>query len=236
MRQLRPFWRYYGGKWLAALKYPPPAYDTIVEPFAGAAGYSLRYFQRKVVLVERYEIVAGIWHYLIHVKSSEIRRIPSVDNVNDLPSWVPEPARHLVGFYMNEGTVSPKVSLSSGAKKLRASGRTCVGWYEEAKNRIAEQVDHIRHWRVIHGDYTKSPNIEATWFVDPPYSSKAGSAYVYNQLDRDSLGDWCLERDGQLIVCESLGADWLPFQPLMKMKPGPNNRIGGSQEAVLILG
>jgi hypothetical protein len=32
---LRPFWRYYGGKWRAAPRYPAPRYDTIIEPFAG---------------------------------------------------------------------------------------------------------------------------------------------------------------------------------------------------------
>jgi hypothetical protein len=34
---LRPFWRYYGGKWRAAPRYPRPTHDTIIEPFAGAA-------------------------------------------------------------------------------------------------------------------------------------------------------------------------------------------------------
>ena len=41
--RLRPFFCYYGGKWRAAPKYPPPEHDTIVEPFAGAAGYATRY-------------------------------------------------------------------------------------------------------------------------------------------------------------------------------------------------
>ena len=39
---LKPFWRYYGGKYRAAPAYPPPRLGTIVEPFAGSAGYSLR--------------------------------------------------------------------------------------------------------------------------------------------------------------------------------------------------
>jgi len=43
MSGLRPFWRYYGGKWRAAPSYPSPRCETIIEPFAGAAGYSLRY-------------------------------------------------------------------------------------------------------------------------------------------------------------------------------------------------
>jgi hypothetical protein len=35
----------------------------MVEPFAGAAGYSLRYPERDVILVERYAVVAEMWRY-----------------------------------------------------------------------------------------------------------------------------------------------------------------------------
>ena len=35
---LRPFFGYYGGKWRDAVKhYPEPAFETIIEPFAGSA-------------------------------------------------------------------------------------------------------------------------------------------------------------------------------------------------------
>ena len=51
--QLRPFFGYYGGKWRDALKhYPEPDHETIVEPFAGSAGFSLRYAHRKIILCE----------------------------------------------------------------------------------------------------------------------------------------------------------------------------------------
>ena len=82
---LKPFWQYYGGKWRAAPRYPAPRFDTIVEPFAGAAGYSCRYPDRKVVLVDKYPVIAGMWRYLIRVSAAEVRRIPEVDSVNDLP-------------------------------------------------------------------------------------------------------------------------------------------------------
>ena len=55
---LRPFIRYYGGKWRAAPLYPAPMHSTIIEPFAGAAGYSMRYPDRDVILVERYPVIA----------------------------------------------------------------------------------------------------------------------------------------------------------------------------------
>jgi hypothetical protein len=56
------------------------------------------------------------------------------------------------------------------------------------------------------------PDIEATWFVDPPYNNRAGSYYIENSIDYVALGTWCHERRGQAIVCENEGADWLPFR------------------------
>lgn len=47
-----------------------------------------------------------------------------------------------------------------------------------------------------------------------------GKLYVENQIDYEHLGNWCKElaNDGnQLIVCENMGADWLPFQPLVEL-------------------
>ncbi len=59
---LRPFFGYYGGKWRDAIKhYPEPQHDTIVEPFAGSAGYSLRYANRKVILCEIDPVLASVW-------------------------------------------------------------------------------------------------------------------------------------------------------------------------------
>jgi 16S rRNA G966 N2-methylase RsmD len=55
-------------------------------------------------------------------------------------------------------------------------------------------------------------NVEATWFIDPPYQ-KAGKYYTgHNKMDFEKLGEWCKSRKGQVIVCENQGADWLPFR------------------------
>ena len=32
--------------------------------------------------------------------------------------------------------------------------------------------------------------------------------------DFHTLGRWCQERRGQVMVCESQGASWLPFEPI----------------------
>lgn len=148
---LRPFWRYYGGKWRAAKSgaYPQPLYDTIIEPFAGAAGYSLVYgADRPVILVEKYPTIAAIWRWLIGADPQEIRAIPEVDSVDDLPEWVPQAARWLIGFTMNSAASTPRKTLSAGRRMLRAKHRQFEGWTAAMRERVAEQVPFIRTWRV----------------------------------------------------------------------------------------
>jgi hypothetical protein len=231
-----PFFGYYGGKFRAAPHYPAPAHRTIIEPFAGSAGYALRYHERQVILVERFDVLAEMWRYLIDVSEAELLRIPAVDSVDDLPSWVPAGGRSLVGFSMNGAPTAPRKTLSAGCRKLREMGRKFQGWTEARKERTAASLRFIRHWQIIDGDYTAAPDIEATWFVDPPYSV-AGSYYIHRDVDYASLGAWCRVRSGQVIVCENEGATWLPFRPFMLAKASSANpKTGGrtlvSREAI----
>jgi hypothetical protein len=106
--KLKPFWRYYGGKWRAAPSYPTPVHSTIIEPFAGAAGYALHYPERDVVLVDCYRVVTEIWRWLIGATPDEVRALPLADSVDDLPAWSPLGARYLIGFAMNAATSSPR--------------------------------------------------------------------------------------------------------------------------------
>ena len=222
---LRPFWRYYGGKWMSAPRYPAPRYSTIIEPFAGAAGYSLRHYRRNVVLVERYPVIAEIWRYLIASPAGDIRAIPCVDHVEELPDGTPQAAKWLVGMCLSSATIRPKLALSAGMKERREAGKETEGWSEGQRARVAAQVDLIRHWRVIEGDYSLAPPLEATWFIDPPYVNK-GRHYVHGSagIDFAELSRWCRARAGQVIVCEAEGADWLPFRPLWKRRVSPMSR------------
>lgn len=216
---LRPFFGYYGGKWRDAPRhYPPPAHGTIVEPFAGSAGYSLRYPNRNVILVERDEIIASIWRYLIKVREREILRIPDVSpygSVDDLKCC--QEARLLVGFWLNRGVERPRRTPS---KWMREGERPGSFWGPKVRDRIARQLTRIRHWRIVQGNYSSVGfRGAATWFVDPPYQN-AGQHYHHGaaSLDYSQLGDWCRRRRGQVIVCENEGADWLPFVSLAKVK------------------
>lgn len=217
---LRPFLSYYGSKFRAAPKYPAPVHATIIEPFAGAAGYSLRYFDRSVVLVEKDPRLAGIWRFLIRSQPSDILALPLLDldaSIDDLPACDPD-GRELIRAWLQGGARNGKNSFSSMARRnLIKNPNTPSFWGVACRARIASQVLAIKHWTIVLADYSEAPNIEATWFVDPPYNNAAGRVYRYNKLDYLALGAWCLTRAGQVMVCENAGASWLPFRPLYNM-------------------
>jgi len=112
--RLRPFFSYYGGKWRdTPANYPSPSHAVIVEPFAGSAGYSLRYPAAQVLLCEVDPILVGLWDYLIRARAREIRAIPDLPvggTVDDLP--VVQEARWLVGFWLNRGVSAPRLRAS----------------------------------------------------------------------------------------------------------------------------
>jgi 16S rRNA G966 N2-methylase RsmD len=228
---LRPFFGYYGGKWRDALRnYPRPKYSTIIEPFAGSAGYALRYPDRNVVLCERDPQIAAVWRYLIGATAKEITAIPDVPldgNVDDLD--LSEEAKWLVGLWLNRAAARPRKSPS---RWMRDGVRPGSFWGERVRTTIASQLDAIRHWRLIEGDYTAcEAEGMATWFIDPPYQL-AGQYYHHGSrsIDFDQLGQWCRSRPGQIIVCENEGANWLPFEPLDAVKTTRAGRR--SQEVV----
>lgn len=218
---LRPFFSYYGSKFEVCKKrlYPTPLYGTIVEPFAGAAGYSVNNFQRDVRLYDVDECVYGVWHYLIHAKQSEIRRLPTnIRHWDDLPDWVPQEAKWLIGYWLVRAQPTPRQKASTWMIRDINRGAGNIYWSKYVRGMIAHQVKYIRHWKVFHKSYEDCPNREATWFVDPPYQCKAGRSYKHNKVDFDNLSEWCIDRKGQVIVCEGPGANWLPFRPLKSIK------------------
>jgi hypothetical protein len=210
MKPLRPFWSYYGAKWTLAPRYPAPAYPDVFEPFAGSACYSLLYPDRAITLCDADPVVAGIWKFLIRVKESEILSLPDrVDHVDELGK-APEEARWLVGFWLARARQHPAQRSSSWKRSNEGNGRF---WGPKARLRIASQLNYVRHWKIIEGDYRELPNNIATRFVDPPYQGEKGRRYRCGSkwFDYSALGAWCKDRAGQTIVCEAAGADWLPF-------------------------
>lgn len=227
MSGLRPFFAYYGGKWRRARGYPPPLHRTVVEPFAGSAGYALRYPDRDVVLVDARRQVAELWDWLINTATpQDILSLPLVPPGTTTDDFgLTGPARYLVGYNLNPGCTPARQRSSFGDPRKR--------WTAAARRRVAEQLPRIRHWRVVHGDYTQAAGLvtaPATWFIDPPYANQAGRAYRMTPLDYDALATWVRERPGQVVVCESATATWLPFRPIWRTA----GVAGSSQEAVYV--
>lgn len=219
-----PFWRYYGGKWRAAVRYPEPQHRQIIEPFAGAAGYACRYPDCDVLLIDRDPVIIAIWQYLISATPADVLNIgdiPDGGTVDDLDA--PQAARWLAGFWCNAGVPRPRKRPSIWAQ---ASG----GWSQWARARIAADVPRIKHWRAICADYTAAPDVPATWFIDPPYQGRAGRHYRCNAVDYCALGHWTKQRQGLVIACEQAGATWLPWSKQLAVK----GTRGTSREVVYI--
>lgn len=240
MSDLRPFFCYFGGKWRVARKYPAPQHAEIVEPFAGAAGYSTRYPDRQVTLYDKDPTIIGLWQYLIRVPAAEIRALPDIAldaTVDDL-GLACEEQKWLIGFWLNSGTSAPCKRPSYWMRKTATekweTGGGMLGWGPKVRERIAHQVEQIRHWRAVLASYEQIPNRPASWFIDPPYVG-AGTHYRCSSrsIDFTALGSWCADRQGQVCVCENEGATWLPFESFADIKgAGGKRRSGRSLEVV----
>lgn len=223
---MRPLFPYYGSKWRDARRYGAPRGDLVVEPFAGSAGYSTFYAPRRVVLLDTDPYIVGVWQYLIRVTAAEVLALPDLDvgqSVDDLD--VPQEARWLIGYWLNRGSAQPKKTKTAYSARTE---RQQLVWSQRARERIAREVEGVRHWEVRQADYREAPiTADATYFVDPPYGDK-GRYYRHNAVDLPALGDWCRQLPGRVVVCEQVGATWLPFMPLASIKSSK----GRSAEAV----
>ncbi len=235
--RLRPFFSYFGSKWSLATKYPCPCPRTggsrIIEPFAGSAAYSLLHYTKKVQLYDKDPIIIGVWQYLINATPDEIRKLPLIrhdQTVDDLK--VSQEARWLIGFWLNKAKSSP--AKRPGAW-MRKGFQGYQFWGEKIRERIAQQVPYIKHWKAEVSDYDSIPNVKATWFVDPPYQDK-GKFYRMgsSEIDFPKLGQWCRQLNGQVIVCENEGADWLPFRPFRTVK-ATTKRGGKAVQSVEVI-
>ena len=201
---LRPFFSYYGSKWRIGARYPAPCGDTVIEPFAGSAGYSLRWHWKQVVLYDSDSMICGLWDYLIRVPESEIMSLPLVgpgEHLDGFPGLCPE-ARTLIGFWLQRGGSRPGSMRSPWSDPL---GREFPNqwWGEGVRSRIASQLGSIRHWKIGHSSYADVPDHVGTWFVDPPYAGAAGSRYRHGSsgIDYGDLGLWCRARRDLVVVC-----------------------------------
>jgi len=204
---------YYGRKERVFKYYPKPKYDIIIEPFASSAVYSLKNYEKNIIILDKDERIINIWNYLKETSSDEILSLPLLvkgqslndEEFNNL-SFV---QKDLISFFTNPSSSQPK----------RSVGKFNI-WHEKNRKRLSEDVNKIRHWQILLGDYKDIPNQEATWFIDPPYQGNGGKYYKHGNkgIDYDELSVWVQSRQGQVIVCENSEANWLPFRPLKRLQ------------------
>lgn len=230
---MRPFFSYYGAKWTMAKHYGPPRGAPVIEPFAGSACYSTRWAVEEAILVDLSPDVATLWTYLIAASSSDILALPDALESNEELAALPDGPRHLLGFWVSKGRAEVSRTLSPWYFQYRGAN-DCRVWGAAAKQRIAAQVDRIKGWQIICGDYRSAPEIAgAHYHVDPPYDNRAGQRYPHADLDYATLAKWCRARPGPVDVCENVGAEWLPFKQVHTINTTRGKRSGAvSAEAV----
>lgn len=198
---------YYGRKKQLAKHYPPPQLETIIEPFAGSAAYSLygENWRKQVILIEADKRVASIWEWLIEEATRE--------EINNLPDLK-------VGDRSSEflHIVHAATKMAFAYKTIKVTPVLERNW-EISKRVMASSLHKVRHWKIINADYSSAPDIEATWFIDPPYKDSPGRGYQYSSalIDYGKLAQWAQDRRGQVIFCEGENGDYLPFKNLREI-------------------
>jgi len=224
---MKPLFLMYGGKHNLAKRLGPPQRDHVIEPFGGSAGYSCYWEPKQVTLIERDPTIYGVWKFLQRSAPKDIMRLPvAIDSVDELPQRVCQEAKWLIGFWFNHGLAQPAVRRSNWARQPR---HRASFWSHTIRLRVATQIEKIRAWKIVHGSWHNAPNVAAHWHVDPPYTV-AGKLYRYNEVDYLALADWCRTRKGHVQVCETTGADWLPFEEYAALSD--RHRRGIAAEAV----
>jgi hypothetical protein len=196
---------YFGRKGRPASSYEPPEYDLVIEPFAGSMAYSLHWRPGFAIGCEANGFVVRLWRRLAHMSVSQIKtmQLPPIGTYTTDLYWM---------------------LTSSSTTALKAKGLTMTEFMYKralAQQRMTVREQNYAENNVLyyHGDYQEAPDVAATWFIDPPYSGVNGGYHPeYSTVDYEELALWCLNRKGQLIVCEGNDGWWLPFKPLRSFR------------------
>lgn len=199
---------YYGRKKQLARRYKDPQYDVIVEPFAGSAAYSLYgdRWKKRVILYEKDPKVAEIWEWLINEATDvSILNLPLLKKGEKSSEFL-----HII---------HAATKMAFKYKTIKTTEVLARNW-EISRRLMSQNIFKVKHWEIHCSDYSDAQNIEATWFIDPPYKGSAGEGYQYGSslIDYASLSSWALSRRGQVIFCEGSEGNYLPFQALCSSK------------------
>jgi len=217
-------WSYYGSKSKIVNYYPRPTKDLIIEPFAGTARYALKYWEKEVIICDKYERIINIWLYLQVASVKDIKNLPVLskgENLNDF-NFLCKEEKDLLGFMVSAGANSPRLTCTEAGERNQKT----------AKNNIIKNLHKIKHWKIVCCDYKDLENKDATWFIDPPYQF-GGKYYIHKEIDYNDLKKWIYDLKGEIIVCENTKANWIFLEPLKEIQ---GMRQTGTTEAVFLKG
>ena len=134
---------YFGAKHGMARFYPAPLYNTVIEPFAGAAGYACYWSSlpgsniNRVILIDSNPNVIALWHRLQRMSIDQLMSIP-------------DPIK-------GEVTHEPLIAAASGAQGMavlnRGVGRVVTDRMVESwpnlKRRLCRMIPIIRKWEIV---------------------------------------------------------------------------------------
>lgn len=209
---MRPFFSYYGSRWNIAKRYPAPPSQTVVEPFAGSAGYSVYYSPRKAMLYDLSEDIIAIWQWLIDADPDDVLNLPDPDTEEDLRHLDKGP-RNLIFMCACKGRAEVPTTLSPWYFKYR-NEPDCKVWGQAFRQRIANQLPNIRDWTADVRSWEQVPiRSDAHYHVDPPFSIGAGRRYQHHTIDYEALGAWC-RTIPSVQVCGRDDETWLNFDSI----------------------
>lgn len=214
---------YYGAKNMLAKHYPAPNYNLIIEPFAGSAAYScyhlLKNENMKCIISDKDNDVAETWNFLLNCSENDILNYKTPE-IND----------YAYDFLIKTCSVS---NASSKCIKMKYTERIDK-IFQIQKRKILNLFKIRDRITFIHQDYKNIENYKGTWFIDPPYMILKNNNTVFqngngyskkcnsDMLNFNELSHYCLERNGEIIVCEKFGANWLQFETFKKNKTSLN--------------
>lgn len=211
-REFKTFFSYYGSKAKIIQHYPFPKYDTIVEPFCGAATYSVKHFERQIYLCDLNKDIIDTWEFLINASHNDILSLPKFKKGLDLRTLdLSKGQLNFCGYWCSRGSNTPRNIVSTFA----VGNSNGEDYFENIKKQVADNLYRIKHWKIKLENYKNlNNNIKSTWFIDPPYE-KGGQHYIHNTIDYEHLKEWAISRNGEIIVCENIEASWLNFDNLI---------------------
>jgi hypothetical protein len=214
MSKISPLFKWFGSKWSSAKKYPCPDHPTIIEPFAGSAGYSLNYAERNIVLWEDDQNLFQLWNWLINqATTDDILKIPVNLPVgtNILKLQLSKGQALLLKHWQRTNNVGDCWTISSW-------GNLPGQWTRNTRARVADEVHAIKHWKLDRPIHYIDKAV--TWFIDPPYLYNyqySNDLDDFNHQALDSLVQ-TIAKESLVIVCEARRKsdgkipDYLPFQ------------------------